>query len=219
MCLVHNNNEILDKEYEQLCAEELSKGSSFFVYLSDSATSISSCCRVRNELIDNTFSSTTGLTGVMTGSSNVITLNYNHIIQDWFKTLDVENPKDFGKQLISNDELKDSFKEYLTKILERVYKYHIAYKSLLYDLEDKGMFSSSNAGYIYTNKLYSTIGVIGYCEAAEFLGFDINYNPDYVKFLQLILGIVQEQNKLHSVHDKKRPCIFNCEGIPKHLGI
>lgn len=214
MCMVHNNNEVLDKEYEQLCAEELSKGSSFFVYLSDSATSISSCCRVRNELIDNTFSSTTGLTGVMTGSSNVITLNYNRIIQDWFKTLNVENSKDFGKQLISDDNLKNSFKEYLTKILERVYKYHIAYKSLLYDLEDKGMFSSSNAGYIYTNKLYSTIGVIGYCEAAEFLGFDINYNPDYVKFLQFILGIVQEQNKLRSIHDKKRPCIFNCEGIP-----
>lgn len=51
MCMVHNNNEILDKEYEQLCAEELSKGSSFFVYLSDSATSISSCCFSKDQKI------------------------------------------------------------------------------------------------------------------------------------------------------------------------
>lgn len=224
MCMVHNNNEILDKEYEELCAEELSKGSSFFIYLSDSATSISSCCRVRNELTDNTFSSTTGLTGVMTGSSNVITLNYNRIIQDWYKSFGLyatvgdesrlASPEFLGSLLVTDKKIQGFFRTYLTKILERVYKYHIAYKSLLYDLEDKGMFSSSNAGYIYTKKLYSTIGVIGYCEAAEFLGYKVGYNFPYIKFLQLILGIVQEQNKLHSIHDPKRPCIFNCEGIP-----
>lgn len=181
-------------------------------------------CRVRNELTDNIFSSTTGLTGVQTGSSNVITLNYNRIIQDWYKTLNLKvsssdksgivSPEFIGSLLLTEKDLQASLANYLTNILERVYKYHIAYKSLLYDLEDKGMFSSSNAGYIYTKKLYSTIGVIGYCEAAEFLGYKVNYNSQYVKFLQFILGIVQDQNRLHSVHDSKRPCIFNCEGIP-----
>jgi len=64
MCLLTDENDIVDKEYKELCATELSKGSSFFVYLSDCASSISSCCRVRNEISDNTFSSTTGLTGI-----------------------------------------------------------------------------------------------------------------------------------------------------------
>lgn len=82
MCLLHDNNDIVDKEYKELCAEELSKGSSFFIYLSDSSNSVSSCCRVQNKITENTFSSTTGLTGIMTGSSQVITLNFNRIVQN-----------------------------------------------------------------------------------------------------------------------------------------
>lgn len=229
MCMLTNGNDIVDKEYKQLCAEELSKGSSFFIYLSDSSDSVSSCCRVRNEITDRTFSSSAGLVGLMTGSSNVITLNFNRIIQDWYNSMKVNvsagekygkaSPEFIGSLLRTDKNFQESLKVYLIEILERVYKYHIAYKSLLYDLEEKGMFSSSNAGYIYTKKLYSTIGVIGYCEAAEFLGYKVNYNKSYIGFLQLLLGTIQEQNRIHSTHDKDRPCIFNSEGIPKTLGI
>lgn len=83
MALVHNSKEYLDPEYKELCAEEWAKGGSFFCYTSDNPTSLASCCRVLNEMSDNTFSSTTGMTGVMTGSCNVITLNINRIVQDW----------------------------------------------------------------------------------------------------------------------------------------
>lgn len=81
------------------------------------------------------------------------------------------------------------------------------------------MYSSSNAGYIYTKKLYSTIGFIGYCEAAEFMGLSVNYNKQYISFVQTLLKTIEEQNKIYSIHDSKRPCIFNSEGIPKSLGI
>ena len=64
MALVHNNKEYLDKDYKELCAEEWAKGGSFFCYTSDNPTSLASCCRVLNEMSDNTFSSTTGMTGV-----------------------------------------------------------------------------------------------------------------------------------------------------------
>lgn len=99
-------------------------------------------------------------------------------------------------------------------ILERVYKYHIAYKTMLYDLEDQGMLAASNGGYIYMNKLYSTVGINGLNEAARFLGLEVSNNPDYIEFLQLILGTVKEQNKLHSIQDKKRPFLFNSEVVP-----
>jgi ribonucleoside-triphosphate reductase len=195
--LVHNNKEYLDLDYKELCAEEWSKGGSFFCYNSDNPTSLASCCRVLNEINDNTFSSTTGMTGVMTGSCNVITLNINRIVQDWY-----------------TDSSSNDLKEYLINILERVYKYHIAYKTMLYDLEDKGMLAASNAGYIYIKKLYSTIGVIGYCEAAKFLGLEVSNNTEYKKFLELILGTIKEENKKHSIQDKKRPFLFNSEAVP-----
>lgn len=211
IALVHNNKEYLDKDYKELCAEEWAKGGSFFCYTSDNPTSLASCCRVLNEMSDNTFSSTTGMTGVMTGSCNVITLNINRIVQDWCKSIG-------GIPRVGNQH--DSLKFYLINVLDRVYKYHIAYKTMLYNLEDKGMLAASNGGYIYINKLYSTIGIIGYTEAAQFLGLEISNNKEYKEFLQLILGTIKEQNKLHSIKDKKRPFLFNSEAIPgEGLGI
>lgn len=64
MALVHDGVDIVDKEYKNLCAEEWAKGGSFFCYSSDNPSSLASCCRVLNKIQDNTFSSTTGLTGV-----------------------------------------------------------------------------------------------------------------------------------------------------------
>lgn len=213
MALVHNNKEYLDKEYKELTAEEWAKGGSFFCYNSDNPSSLASCCRVLNEMSDNTFSSTTGMTGVMTGSCNVITLNINRIVQDCNKA--------YG--LKSNGGWKENtsfLRDYLVDILQRIYKYHIAFKTMLYELEDKGMLAASNGGYIYINKLYSTIGIIGYCEAAQFLGIEIGNNDQYKKFLQLILGTIKEQNKLHSIKDNKRPFLFNTEAIPgEGLGV
>ena len=221
MALVHNNKEYLDNDYKELCAEEWAKGGSFFCYNSDNPTSLASCCRVLNEMSDNTFSSTTGMTGVMTGSCNVITLNINRIVQDYFKTVDTNY---FGAEGVLykdiTEEDMEGLKEYLTNILSRVYKYHIAFKTMLYELEDKGMLAASNGGYIYIKKLYSTIGVIGYTEAAQFLGLEINNNKEYKEFLQLVLGTIKEQNKIHSIKDKKRPFLFNSEAVPgEGLGI
>jgi len=214
MAMVHDGKDVIDKEYKELCAEEWSKGGSFFCYLSNNPTSLASCCRVLNEMQENTFSSVNGLTGIMTGSCNVITLNINRIVQDCSK---LHNYGGYGMTNM-NGKFPIYLKKYLIDILERVYKYHIAYKTMLYDLEEKGMFSPSNGGYIYMKKLYSTIGLIGYFEAAQFLGIKATNNKEYFEFLQLIFGTVKEQNKLHSIRNKKRPILFNSEAIPKLSG-
>lgn len=207
MAMVYDpkTNDIIDKDYKDFTAEMYAEGHSFFTYISDSADSLASCCRLRNELAENTFNPTSGLTGVMTGSCNVITLNINRIVQDWFKSIGGVYPM---------DRLSTDFKSYLTSILERVYKYHIAFKTMLYDLEDRGMFAASNGGYIRVSKLYSTIGINGLNEAARFLCLEVSNNKDYIEFLQLVLGTIKEQNKLHSIHDRKRPFLFNSEVVP-----
>ena len=41
------------------------EGHSFFTYMSDNADSLSSCCRLRNEITDNGFSYTLGAGGVI----------------------------------------------------------------------------------------------------------------------------------------------------------
>lgn len=155
----------------------------------------------------------------MTGSCNVITLNINRIVQDCARKHHACMFEYDQQQSISiHGRFLDYLKEDLIEILKRVYKYHIAYKTMLYDLEEKGMFSPSNGGYIYMKKLYSTIGLIGYTEAAQYLGLKVSNNKDYIEFLQLIFGTVKEQNKEHSIHDKKKPILFNSEAIPKLSG-
>ena len=207
MAMVYDpkTNDIIDKDYKDFTAEMYAEGHSFFTYISDSADSLASCCRLRNELAENTFNPTSGLTGVMTGSCNVITLNINRIIQDWCKSIG-------GIPKVGNQH--DSLKFYLIHILNRVYKYHIAFKTMLYELEDKGMFAASNGGYIHISKLYSTIGINGLNEAARFLGMTVGNNKEYIEFLQLVLGTIKEQNKAHSIHDANRPFLFNSEVVP-----
>lgn len=209
MAMVYDpkTNDVIDKDYKDFTAEMYAEGHSFFTYISDSADSLASCCRLRNELAENTFNPTSGLTGVMTGSCNVITLNINRIVQDCNKA--------YGLKRNGGWKENTSFlKDYLVDILERVYKYHIAFKTMLYELEDKGMFAASNGGYIHISKLYSTIGINGLNEAARFLGMTVGNNKEYIEFLQLVLGTIKEQNKIHSIHDANRPFLFNSEVVP-----
>lgn len=209
MAMVYDpeTNDIIDKDYKDFTTEMYAEGHSFFTYISDSADSLASCCRLRNELAENTFSPTSGLTGVMTGSCNVITLNINRIVQDCNKA--------YGLKRNGGWKENTSFlRDYLVDILQRVYKYHIAFKTMLYELEDKGMFAASNGGYIHISKLYSTIGINGLNEAARFLGMTVGNNKEYIEFLQLVLGTIKGQNKAHSIHDANRPFLFNSEVVP-----
>ena len=220
MALLSDGNDIIDKEYKKFTAEMYAEGHSFFTYISDNPNGLASCCRLRNEIEENTFSFTNGLTGIQTGSVNVITPNINRIVQDWARWY-----KDSMDGMDSADlhifyAPQSGFREYLIGILDRVYKYHIAYKTMLYEMEDKGMLTSSKAGYIYMKKLYSTIGLNGINEAAEFLGLTCSYNEEYMKFCNLITFTIKEQNKLHNIRDKKRPFLFNTEFVPaESLGV
>lgn len=199
--LTDKDGNYMDEEYRDFTAEMHSEGHSFFVYISDNPNGLASCCRLRNEIEENVFSFTNGLTGVRTGSCNVITLNLNRIIQDYCK--DHYNGPDRERWIAG-------FKEYFIPILERVYKYHIAYKTILYEWEDRGMFNASTAGYITMRDLFCTIGINGINEAARFLGMEVSYNRDYMEFCRMITGTIGEQNKLH--YSKKFK--FNTELVP-----
>lgn len=206
MALLSDKNDIIDKEYKDFTAEMYSEGHSFFTYISDNPNGLASCCRLRNEIKDNVFTFTNGLTGVQTGSVNVITLNLNRIIQNWARERELSR-----EYLIEHFfEVSYDFKQYLAAILERVYCYHKAYKTLLYETEEAGMLNASKAGYISMNRLYSTIGENGINEAAEFVGLKCNYNKQYMQFCRLVTGTISEQNKLHS--EKKFQ--FNQEFVP-----
>ena len=207
-CLTENG-EYADKDTFEFICQEYSEGNSFFLYTSSSVDSLSSCCRLQNVVQDNTFSFTNGMVGVMTGSKQVITLNLNRIIQDYFGNY--KHQEVISKNLWTEDNIiREQFKIYLISILERVYKYHTAYNKSLHWAKDNNLFSAYNAGFIDLDKQYLTIGISGLNQAAEFVGIKCNNNEDYKEFCTFIFETIKEQNSLH----KTKHETFNTEQVP-----
>ncbi len=197
MAMLVENGEPKDKEWGDFAAEMYSEGHSFFTYISDNADSLSSCCRLRNEITDNTFSYTLGAGGISTGSKSVLTININRSVQ-----YAVNHGLDYT--------------EFLTDIVDLCHKVQTAYNENLKNLQSNGMLPLFDSGYINMARQYLTIGVNGIVEAAEFLGLKINDNPEYLKFVQGILGIVEKKNKEYKTKD----LMFNCEMIPaENVGV
>ena len=207
--LLYQNGEFVDKEMFEFVCQEYARGHSFFTYISDSVDSLSSCCRLKNMLQTKEFSFTNGNMGIMTGSKSVITLNLNRIVQDWWRqtTPDIT---DIFKYKETPKTYRESLKQYIIDILERVYKYQTAYNELLWDMYDANLLPVYKAGFIDLNKQYLTIGLNGLNQAAEYLGMTCNDNPEYMEFCQFIFSTVSEQNKLH----KTAKTTFNCEQVP-----
>lgn len=80
--LIYKDGQFVDEESYRFVCEELSRGHSFFIYISDTVDSLSSCCRLKNKIQTREFNFTNGMVGIETGSKSVISLNLNHIVQD-----------------------------------------------------------------------------------------------------------------------------------------
>ena len=197
MALLTENGDMKDKEWGDYAAEMYAEGHSFFTYISDNADSLSSCCRLRNEIQDNGFSYTLGAGGVSTGSKSVLTININRCVQYAARN-------------------NMHYLVFLEEIVDLCHKVQMAYNENLKQLQSKGMLPLFDAGFINMSRQYLTIGVNGLVEAAEFLGITINDNPTYASFVQDVLGLIERYNKKY--HSKE--LMFNCEMIPaENVGV
>ena len=203
--LVYKNGEFEDKESAEFVAQEYARGHSFFTYISDTVDSLSSCCRLKNMITTKEFSFTNGNMGVQTGSKSVITLNLNRIVQDWCKSIG-------GIPTVGNQ--YDSLRLYLNDILERVYKYHIAYNELLWDMYDAGLLPVYKAGFIDLNKQYLTIGINGLNQAAEYLNIQCTNNQEYKDFCKALFTIIKEANTKANGIFNNHKITFNTECVP-----
>ncbi|MEL7307032.1 MAG: anaerobic ribonucleoside-triphosphate reductase, partial [Pseudomonadota bacterium] len=184
------DNEPKDKEFALMCAENLSQGGSFFVYQSTDADSLASCCRLRNEISDHSFSYSLGAGGVSTGSINVITLNMNRLVQD-------------GRDLATE--------------IRKIHAYQISYRTLMEEYQQAGMLPVYDAGFISFNKQFLTIGINGMVEAAEYLGIQVGVNDTYKEWVKSQLEVIYKENRLAT---KETGFLFNTEFVPaENLGI
>lgn len=181
-----------DTKFVQGLAEEQEKGLSFFVYMSDRVDSLASCCRLRNELADNTFSYTLGAGGVVTGSARVISLNINRICQKGVM---------------------------LDAIVARVHKYLLAHREVLKEYIDAGLLPAYAQGFMDIDKQFLTIGVNGVLEAFEYLRDKrgVVTDEEYPAYLKELLSFLSVSNKAALSEYGVR---FNTEFVPaENLGV
>ena len=198
--LLDDGHDYVDPEWKDFVAEMWSKGHSFFVYRSDSVDSLSSCCRLRNELQDNTFSYTLGAGGVSTGSKCVISININRLVQDavWDTPL---------RDVMDRMEIQ----------IEKIHKYLIAFNEILKERLAAGLLPVYDAGYIALDKQYLTIGVNGLVEGAEALNIPVEAdNPEYIAYVDAVLSPLYAAN--HAARTSE--LMFNTEMVPAEgLGV
>jgi len=188
--MLTKNGQPVDLEFTDMCAQELSKGNSFFIYQSENADSLASCCRLRSEISDNTFSYSLGAGGVATGSINVITLNMNRLIQNNANIL---------------EEVK------------KVHKYQVAFRKLMEEYNEAGLLPAYSAGFISLDKQFLTIGINGMVEAAESQGIKVGNNQTYKNFVNKYLKLIFDENR---VGKKYYGYMFNTEFVPaENLGV
>ena len=188
--MLTENGKCKDDLFADQLAEELAQGNSFFIYQSDNPDSLASCCRLRNEITDRTFSYSLGAGGVATGSINVITINMNRLVQD-------------GRDLAEE--------------VGKIHKYQYAYRKLMEEYLAAGMLPVYDAGFISLDKQFLTIGINGMAEAAESQGLKVGYNQAYTDFVQSRLKTIFEANQAAG---KKYGVKFNTEFVPaENLGV
>ena len=188
--MLTKDKKVYDENFANFCAEELSEGNAFFIYQSDNADSLASCCRLRNEISDNTFSYSLGAGGVSTGSINVITINMNRLYQKGIS---------------------------LEKTIDNIHKYQVAYRAIIQDYKDAKMLPVYDAGFISLDKQFLTIGINGMVEAAEYLGIKISDNENYKSFINKNLKLIYDKNKQAKA---TYGYMFNTEFVPaENLGV
>jgi len=190
IALLTKDDDVYDEEYKRVTAKELSEGQSVFIYMSEKADSLASCCRLRSELSNNTFSYSLGAGGVSTGSINVITMNLNRLIQ---KKIDIREQ------------------------VKKMHKYQFAYYSIIKEFLNNDLLPAYSSGFISLEKQFLTIGINGLIEAAEFLNITISDNKSYQDFVNNILKPIFDENKLAK---KAFGVMFNTEFVPaENLGV
>ena len=193
--------EFKDQEWLDWLAEVSVKNKCLNLFQDDSTSSISSCCRLKNELSTvgkdgkQEYVNSFGVGGISIGSHRVVCLNIPQIA--------------YIAKYSEKDTLTSFFNilESRIKISQDILDIH---KELLERLIKNGNLPMYTYGVMNLNKQYSTLGFIGLYEALEILGYDIR-TPEGLDLGKKILGVF---NKLNAERTAKDGRIRNLEQIP-----
>lgn len=196
--LKDKDGNFVDREFAKWACEQNMKWCDSNFFIDDSVTSLSSCCRLSNNVKD-LYMNSIGGTALKVGSEKVNTINLARIAYE-------------------SDGTKERYFEILEK---RVLCCLAALDTVRHILErniEKGLMKNFDAGIVEMDKLYSTIGIIGIYETLDKFGYVekdafgyTTYSEDGLIFAEQILKKIHEiKDTFKQTHDY----MINIEAVP-----
>ena len=196
--LKDDKGNFVDREFAEWACKENMKWCDSNFFIDDSVTSLSSCCRLSNNVKD-LYMNSIGGTALKVGSEKVNTINLARIAYE----ADGDKEKYFS--ILKNRTLLCLY------TLDTVR--HIVTRNI-----EKGLMKNFDTGIVEMDKLYSTIGVLGIYETLDKFGFTrqdkfgyCEYTEEGLEFAEQILSTIHEvKEEFKKDHDY----MINLEAVP-----
>ena len=196
--LKDKNGNFVDKEFAKWACKENMKWCDSNFFIDDSVTSLSSCCRLSNNVKD-LYMNSIGGTALKVGSEKVNTINLARI------SYECDNSKEEYLHILKDRTLL------CLEVLDTIR--HIVQRNI-----EKGLMKNFDAGIVDMDKLYSTIGVLGIYETLDKFGYVVKdkfgyatYTEEGIEFAEEILFTI---HKVKEDFKQEHDYMINLEAVP-----
>lgn len=186
---IDEDNNILDKDFLKMIAEKNRDYGFINIYCGKTST-LSSCCRLRSEQ-DNEYFNSFGSGSSKIGSLGVVSIN-------------------FPRLAIKNKDNQESFFEGVTTLVDICAKINNIKRHIVKKRIANGNHPLYTNGFIDLNTQYSTVGVNGFNEAIEIMGYDI-LTEEGTSFG---IDIINTINRANTKNQNQYKAPHNCEQVP-----
>ena len=202
--LLRKDGKFADEEFAKWGIEHNRIWSDSNLFIDDSVTSLSNCCRLKSNIEDLGYFNSIGGTALKVGSVKVSTIN--------LARLALKHPKD-----------EEGYLNELHEILKLNCKALDCVRNIIRRNVEKGLLPNFSKGIVDFEHLYNTIGIIGIYETMRTFGYtrtdelgNVYYTKEADAFGKEIFSIIHaEKDAFAADKDYK----INVEQIPKLLGL
>ena len=153
--LLRKNGKFADEEFAIWGIKHNMKWNDSNIFIDDSVTSLSNCCRLKSNIDDLGYFNSIGSTALKVGSAKVSTVNLARIALET------------ASKNLSEDDFLEKLKEMVTLDCKALH----AVRHILERNVEKGLLPNFSKGLVDFEHLYNTVGVIGVYETMRTFGY------------------------------------------------
>lgn len=196
--LLRQNGKFMDEEFAKWGVEHNRKWNDSNLFIDDSVTSLSNCCRLKSNIDDLGYFNSIGGTALKVGSVKVSTVNLARI------ALESKNEQEYLVKLRDTVELDCKVLDVVRHIIERNV--------------EKGLLPNFTKGLVDFEHLYNTVGIIGIYETMKTFGYtkedefgNTYYTPEADAFGKKIFEVIHRTKDQFALDKNYK---INLEQVP-----